>query len=488
MLERLLKLITTLVWVWCSRVLPALLLSFAIAPISNSAQAQQIPDYILQSGQWQQLVIPGNSESLSVESLFADDLPASGYNSTWVIYRWDATSEQYVNPGLSGSLPVGGGFWFLQNTGAQVALDVTGIGSAPAQMSAACTSDYGCTELPLASASDAGRFSMLGTALPVARNIDSANLRTVAEGGTCANGCNINLAADLGMVNRSIFRYDPGINRYTDLSLSGVLNPWESAWIKSGTVLDGTRADLLFPSTSQATTNNVSDLFDGNGQLLGYTTNNASALPDVVRKNGRYHATLLDNRNNVTLHFNTRQGRLDAKRVSFPFEYVARNIGIGTLIDSQIPPMPDDLVSTSRPFMFAGIQIHDLDLEKRDSAHFVVGHRGSTSFTVEGKNTVNGRSAVNDAGEGIVPSGRADLRVVGRADRTLTWYWQQPNVNPTTQADDWIPYRGNGNFPGPQAEFDSEVYIGLITYAANSASVPFVGTCDSVELVETGLD
>lgn len=225
----------------------------------------------------------------------------------------------------------------------------------------------------------------------------------------------------------------------------------------------------------------MSDLFDGNGPLVDYTTNNASALPDVVRKDGRYHATLTNNSDNITLHFNQTQGRLDAKRLSFPFEFIARNIGIGTLADSQVAPAPNEFPSPSNLYMFAGIQVHVLDLDSRNSAHFVVGHRGSTSYTVEGKNTFNGISSVNDAGQGVVPSGRADLRVVGNADRSLSWYWQQPNFFPALHTDDWIAYRGNGVFPGGQAQFGDEVYIGMITYAYGGSSVPFVGTADSIE-------
>lgn len=228
-------------------------------------------------------------------------------------------------------------------------------------------------------------------------------------------------------------------------------------------------------------TSTGSDSFVGNGPLNDYTTNNASALPDVVRKDGRYHATLLNNKDNVTLHFNKIQGRLDAKRLSFPFEFIARNIGIGTLSDSQMAPAPDDFTSPSDLYMFAGIQVHVLDLDSLNSAHFVVGHRGSTSYTVEGKNTRRGQSSVNDAGQGIVPAGRADLRVVGHSNKSLTWYWQRPNMDPTTFADDWIAYRGDGSFPGKQARFGNEVYVGLITYAFNESSVPFVGTGDSIE-------
>ena len=222
----------------------------------------------------------------------------------------------------------------------------------------------------------------------------------------------------------------------------------------------------------------VTDTFDGTGSLLGYTTNNASKLPDVSRVNGRYRAVVTNNDGNITAHFNADQGRLDAKLVTFPFEYIARNIGIGTQANSQTAPS-----AAGNKFMFAGVQVHVTNLNSANSAHLVVGHRGNNDFTVEGKNTRNGSSSANDDGANIVPAGRADLRIVGLADGTLRAYWQRPNPNPGVQADNWNAYRGTGLLPGTAPSFGSQVYIGLITYAFFSYSVPFVGTADSVELV-----
>ncbi len=222
----------------------------------------------------------------------------------------------------------------------------------------------------------------------------------------------------------------------------------------------------------------VTDDFAGNGSLLNYSTNNAIAVPGVTRTNGRYRAEVLDNTGNITLHFHGAQGRLDAKVVAFPFEYIVRNIGIGTLANSQIAP------PTITSYVFAGIQAHVYpDFNSRNSSHFVVGHRGGTENTVEGKNTVNGSSTVNDAGVNVVPDGRADLRLVGLSDNTILWYYQVPNFNVGGTPDNWIAYRGTGLMPGTPPVYGDSIYIGPITYAYGSNNVPFVGTIDGIELV-----
>lgn len=220
----------------------------------------------------------------------------------------------------------------------------------------------------------------------------------------------------------------------------------------------------------------VSDSFDGTGPLLGYTTARPEALPVVGRVDGRYRAELTDNTDNVTLHFHGDQGRLDAKLVTFPFDYTVRNIGIGTLADSQVAPNP-----SGAAYIFAGVQVHSTDLDEATSAHVVVGHRENTKFTIEGKNTRDGSSSVNDIGANVVPDGRADIRIVGNPDGTMYVYWQTPNFG--DPADDvWQLYGGTGLLPGSSPGFGDSVYIGLITYAYGSNGVPFVGTADSIHL------
>ena len=214
---------------------------------------------------------------------------------------------------------------------------------------------------------------------------------------------------------------------------------------------------------------------------VAYFTNNKSALPVVGKKCHRYYAELTNNARDKTLHYQKSQGRFDGRLVRFPFEVVARNVGIGTLRDSQIAPNP-----TGGSYVFAGLQVHVTDFKSINSSHIVVGHRGRTTYTVEGKNTIDGSSKVNDAGANVAPNGRADLRIVGNTDSTLTVYWQLPNKNPGAQPDVWRLYNRSGKFPGSNPTYGPEVYVGLITYALGYGNVPFVGTADSLNVVRSG--
>jgi hypothetical protein len=214
--------------------------------------------------------------------------------------------------------------------------------------------------------------------------------------------------------------------------------------------------------------------------LVGFTTNNESALPNVGKRCGKYVAELTDNANNKTLHFNADQGRFDGVLATFPFEAVARNVGTANIGDSN-----SNHNTNGEAYTFVGLQIHHIDFNSINSSHLVVGQRGNKQDTIEGKITNNGSSSMSDIGSNILPNGRADIRYVGDANGNLTAYWQLPNTTGDLSNDNWILYNSTGVLPGTIPDWNgSSVYVGLITYAYGSNGVPFIGVADSLEVTQ----
>jgi len=227
------------------------------------------------------------------------------------------------------------------------------------------------------------------------------------------------------------------------------------------------------------------DAFEGSGTLDGYTTVNASDLPNVTEANGRYLAELADNTADVTTWFNSDAGRGDFKATEFPFEIIVRNIGIGvSAADTQGTP-----TLLGNPYNFCGMQVNaDLGSPEQDYRHFVVGYRGATGFggserTIEAKTNASGSSSVNDVGTNAITGTRADFRIVGSAGKAITFQWQEPNQlgpggQPDPAQDSWSSAHA---FPGSEPAWPDTVYVGLVTYAFGTDGVPFVGTADAIE-------
>jgi len=209
------------------------------------------PDYALESDQWHQLVIPGDSSSLSVRSVFADQLPVDQYNTLWAVFRWDNQVAEYVNPGLEGSLPMGQGFWIIQVTGEPVMLNAVNMPSARLSPSDACPSANGCVEVALFTATSIGSLGMIGSALATDQALDSLVVISPDTDGECAIGCDHATAVAAGVIENSIIRYNPIAENYENLDDVGLLKPWESAWFRRNKETSSGAVAYLFDGSTE---------------------------------------------------------------------------------------------------------------------------------------------------------------------------------------------------------------------------------------------
>ena len=193
-------------------------------------------------------------------------------------------------------------------------------------------------------------------------------------------------------------------------------------------------------------------------------------MPDVGRAGGRYRA-LVTASDDDTLWFNFERGRLDAKLLSFPFDVIARRVGVGTT-GAPDPVTGPPSIPDADAVLLCGLLVHDADLGSDNWSFAVAGHRGATLRTVEVKHTLEGVSAIGALPSGTLATTRADLRMVGDEAGNVTAYWQEPGTSP----DNWTEIA----IPGTQHDYGAQVYVGLITYHGHG-SRPFVGTCDALE-------
>jgi len=213
----------------------------------HPAMAADPPPAMLDSGRWQQWVIPADSSTASVQEIFADDLPASSYGVEWIVYYFDSVAGSYVNPGLDGVIPQGKGFWIIQITGASISIDLpTTIASAATETSDAC-SDSECTVSTVSSQGGQTTYNLIGSALPGATSVNNIRFRSLATNGACRGGCPLEVAVAGQLMSAPLWHYDSASNAYVDLSLVGQILPWQSVWMQTGTALAGANADLLFP-------------------------------------------------------------------------------------------------------------------------------------------------------------------------------------------------------------------------------------------------
>lgn len=229
--------------------------------------------------------------------------------------------------------------------------------------------------------------------------------------------------------------------------------------------------------TSVADTNEVltefEHVFNDNPNLL------------VVKRNNRLYGEVTVAANGTgqdTTFFDLDQGQLNSRVMTFPFEVIALDIGIGTILD----PLTSHPVNGG--YNFCGLHVHQLSstidnnvefLANINSSHCVVGHRGGTHNCVEFKNTLAGSSSQGDTSFNSLPLGRADLRVTGSAAGLLTWYYKEPG------AANWLLINGGTGFPpGTQPTYGASVDVGIIGYAYTNTGLDFAMTCESIQYIQ----
>ena len=139
-------------------------------------------------GEWHMLGLPcvPPADADTVADVLGDDVPGV-YGTDWIVFAHDPSiappASPYVDPGLDGRLRPGQGFWFIQESDADVTLDMpVGSRAAGADGTRGCSSGS-CTMTPLADSSAPFTWTMVGNPSTAESPVAFDDLRLVTDGG-----------------------------------------------------------------------------------------------------------------------------------------------------------------------------------------------------------------------------------------------------------------------------------------------------------------
>ncbi len=199
----------------------------------------------LPNNQWRQISLPCDpGVNNKASDVFANITVA--YGTGWALYRYDTTSNTYVDVGTTGTLEQGVGYWIIQKSGSAVDL-VMPQGSTQTP-TANCASSRGCFEIPLATKNGENQWNMVGypfgdygtpsplTAVSVATsgvdNLGGYNTpcsRGGGFGGPGGDGCTMSESEQVGITEKSLWTYNG--STYTEVKGSDTLNAWTAYWL-----------------------------------------------------------------------------------------------------------------------------------------------------------------------------------------------------------------------------------------------------------------
>lgn len=207
-----------------------LMLVFLLSLSQMISAAECAVGFSIPKNQWHQISLPCDpGENNTAADILADDFTGI-YDQDWAIYRYDATTLDYVNIGEFGRLQTGVGYWVIQISTEEAILDMTG--TMAAEISAAevsqCPDLPGrCIEVPLVST---GNFTWNMGGFPSIARLGWQKIKIVDSAGNCADtrGCNVNEAVTSNILHDELWHFDG--EEYRVIRDNLPLHPWEGFW------------------------------------------------------------------------------------------------------------------------------------------------------------------------------------------------------------------------------------------------------------------
>jgi subtilisin family serine protease len=184
----------------------------------NALSRQQTceTNYSLPDNQWMQISLPCNPGSRNKVSDVFNNVPGT-YDNDWVVYRYDAINNLYVNLGVNGILEQGTGYWIIQKSGNSIDLSMP-QGSMPTG-----TATF---DILLTTKDNGTQWNMIGFPYDTTETLSTATVS--AKSGACSPNCDLDTAKSADIVHNQLWHYDG--SAYLQVNTPDNLTPWAGYW------------------------------------------------------------------------------------------------------------------------------------------------------------------------------------------------------------------------------------------------------------------
>jgi hypothetical protein len=188
--------------------------------------------------------VPPSGEN-TLADLFADEITGD-YGPVWSVFSYNSSANSYNKLVIGDKLEIGKSYWIIQATGASVVLDVPrNSHRTPVVNSTICTSSQGCFEYALSTESGLNDWNMLGN--PFLETVAFDELRIVTDSGTCASGCNLNVAKSANIVDNKFLSYNSSSGLYDPIVSGSIIPARAGVWLETLNAAHGENPRILIP-------------------------------------------------------------------------------------------------------------------------------------------------------------------------------------------------------------------------------------------------
>ncbi|MFK8082222.1 MAG: DUF1800 family protein [Granulosicoccus sp.] len=204
-----------------------LVASFILLATAFSCNVFAAPTHTLTNGDWSLISIPADpGGNGTVVSIFGDNLPAASYgqNGNWVMYAFNAESNDYRELALNDTLEANTGYWIVQTVKDYALLTVPdSLAALDDENAPGCPPDTECAAKTLVG----GVWNLVGASLATPRRF--RDTRFQQDNTPCAAGCTPWQANNNDLLPDAVYRYTP--DGYEKIRPTTELRPWDGLWL-----------------------------------------------------------------------------------------------------------------------------------------------------------------------------------------------------------------------------------------------------------------